>query len=231
MYRSRSLSCGVLTAGLLAAAACSTGAPSAATSSVGDVTPVAAEPSSDATQGAPPGAEILGSPAQGEAFDVTVIASNTTDDPSRWRFTVTDVTCGKPLDPAVMAKAADSVGASASAPAPEPGKQFCVMAIDVENIGKKQDSWNTSGNVSLNVGDTRYTQTQTDDEYALDYAQFWNDKTSTVATFGVNPGSKGPTHGVFQIPVGDKPSTAWFTSGTAIDTIDGAEPGYLVTLK
>lgn len=174
---------------------------------------------------------MLGTPRQGEPFEVTVIASNTADDPSKWRFTVADVACGESLDPEVTAHAADSIGATHSPPPPEPGKQFCVMTIDVENIGKKQDTWNTSSTVSLSVGDTRYTQSQTDDEYSTDYAQYWQDKTNTVATFGVNPGSKGPTHGVFQIPEGEKPTTAWFTSSTAIETVNGTEPGYLVTLK
>ncbi|QNQ36037.1 hypothetical protein HYC88_21780 [Streptomyces sp. CB00271] len=105
------------------------------------------------------------------------------------------------------------------------------MTIDVENVGKKESVWDTSSTVSLNVGDTRYTQSQTDDEYSSDYAQYWQDKTNSVATFGVNPGSKGPTHGVFQIPEGEKPTTAWFTSSTAIETVNGTEPGYLVTLE
>lgn len=225
--------CGVLAAGgLFAATACSSTpaaseqAPEEAFTATG-----ASEPSPDTPDGAPPGAEVLGTPRQGEPFEVTVIASNTADDPSRWRFTVTDVSCGKTLDPAVTAHAADSIGAPHSPPAPEPGKQFCVLAIDVENIGKKQNSWDTSSTVSLNVGDTRYTQSQTDDEYSSEYAQYWQDKTNTVATFGVNPGSKGPTHGVFQIPEGEQPTTAWFTSSTAIETINGTEPGYLVTLK
>ncbi|MFI6552970.1 DUF4352 domain-containing protein [Streptomyces griseus] len=224
--------CGALAAaGLFAATACSSSSPPAPEPVSEGIAAVADEPSPDTTEGVPPGARVLGSPSQGEPFDVTVVASDTTDDPSRWRFTVTDVTCGKTLDPAVTSAAAESNGSTASPPAPEPGKQFCVMAVDVENIGKKQSVWDTSGTVSLNVGDTRYTQSQTDDGYASDYAQYWQDKTNTVAAFGVNPGSKGPTHGVFQIPEGDKPTTAWFTSGTAIDTFDGTQPGYLVTLK
>ncbi|MDQ1041990.1 hypothetical protein [Streptomyces sp. V4I2] len=64
----------------------------------------------------------------------------------------------------------------------------------------------------------------------MDYAQYWNSKGQTGPTFGINPGSKGPVHGIFHIPVGDRPTSVWVTSGTAIQTVDGVEPGYLVAL-
>lgn len=140
------------------------------------------------------------------------------------------VVCGKPLDPAVMAHAADSVGAPTASPAPEAGKQFCVLTMDAVNKGKSMAVWNADNTVSLNVADTRYTQSQEDSAYASDYAQYWNDKGQTAPTFGINPGSKGPVHGVFQIPAGENPTSLWVTSGTAITTIDGVEPGYLVLL-
>lgn len=103
--------------------------------------------------------------------------------------------------------------------------------MDAVNKGKSMANWNADSTVSLNVADTRYEQSQSDSDYASDYAQYWNDKGQTSPTFGLNPGSKGPVHGVFQIPAGEKPTSLWVTSGTAITTIDGIEPGYLVHLK
>ncbi|MFG2030433.1 hypothetical protein [Streptomyces sp. NPDC048825] len=182
------------------------------------------------TAGAPPGAEVLGTVRTGEPFTVTVVYSDPADDPDRWQFTVRSVTCGKPLDPAVMAHAAESVGSPTPTPTPEAGKQFCVVAIDALNAGKSEAVWNADGSVSLNVGDTRYTQPQEDADYALDYAQYYFDKGQTGPTFGLNPGSRGPAHGVFQIPTGQQPTSIWVT-GSAITTIDGVEPGWLVLLK
>lgn len=141
------------------------------------------------------------------------------------------VDCGKPLDQAVMAYAADSVGAPTTTPAPEAGKQFCVLTMNGTNVGKSMASWNAQNTVSLNVGDTRYTETQKDDEYATDYAQYWSSQGQTPPTFGINPGSQGPVHGVFEIPTGDKPTSVWVTAGTAIETIYGVQPGYLVLLQ
>ncbi|WP_241266787.1 DUF4352 domain-containing protein [Streptomyces scabichelini] len=149
----------------------------------------------------------------------------------RWQFTVRSVTCGKPMDPAVMAHAAESVGSPAPTPTPEAGKQFCVVAIDALNAGKSEATWNADGSVSLNVGDTRYTPSNEDADYALDYAQYYADKGQTGPTYGRNPGSRGPAHGVFQIPTGQQPTSIWVTSGTAITTIDGVQPGYLVLLN
>ncbi|MFG2503770.1 hypothetical protein ACGFSB_36845 [Streptomyces sp. NPDC048441] len=102
--------------------------------------------------------------------------------------------------------------------------------MDAVNAGKSSASWDAGGTVSLNVEDTRYTESQKDAEYASGYAQYWNGKGQTAPTFGINPGSKGPVHGVFQIPKSEKPTSIWVTSGTAITTIDGAEPGYLIPL-
>ncbi|MFB6837132.1 hypothetical protein [Streptomyces sp. NPDC056361] len=173
---------------------------------------------------------MLGTVRPGEPFDVTVIASDTADDPHRWRFTVRNVVCGMPLDPAVVAYAADSVGAPTASPTPEVGKQFCVLTMDAVNVGKSRANWNADSRVSLNVADTRYTMSQKDSDYASDYAQYWNSRGQTAPTFGLNPGSKGPVHGIFQIPTGEKPTSVWVTSGTAITTIDGVQPGYLVPL-
>lgn len=181
--------------------------------------------------GVPPGAEVLGTHRLGEPFTVTVMASDTVDDPNRWQFTVRSVVCGKPLDPAVMAYAADSVGAPTATPKPETGKDFCVLTMQAKNVGKSMDSWDADSTVSLNVADTRYTETSRDAVYASDYAQYWNSKGQTAPTFGINPGSTGPVHGVFQIPSGEKPDSLWVTSSTAITTIDGVGPGYLVLLK
>ncbi|MER5217192.1 hypothetical protein ABT063_43345 [Streptomyces sp. NPDC002838] len=65
----------------------------------------------------------------------------------------------------------------------------------------------------------------------MEYAQCWNSKGQTAPTFGINPGSKGPVRGVFQIPRNEKPTSVWVTSGTAVTTIDGVQPGYLVLLN
>nr|WSW66842.1 hypothetical protein OG461_11915 [Streptomyces sp. NBC_00995] len=192
--------------------------------------PAARQPGSDPTADAPAGAEVLGTVRVGEPFTVTVLATNTTEDPNRWKFTVQSVVCGNPLDPAVMADAADSVGEPTATPAPEEGKQFCVLTMNAVNVGHAEDSWEVSNHVSLNVGDTQYTESDTDADHALDYAQYWQGKGKVGPAFGLNPGSRGPVHGVFQIPTGDEPTSVWVTSGTAIETIDGMEPGYLVRL-
>ncbi|MFE1444080.1 hypothetical protein [Streptomyces sp. NPDC058739] len=181
--------------------------------------------------GAPPGAEVLGTVRTGEPLTVTVLASNTANDPARWQFTVRSVTCGKPLDSAVVAYAAESVGSPIPTPTPEAGKQFCVVAMEALNVGKSEEVWNADNTVSLNADDTRYTQSQTDSAYASDYAQYFSSNGQSGPNFGLNPGSRGPVHGVFQIPTGQQPTSIWITSGTAITTIDGVQPGYLVLLK
>ncbi|MET7872049.1 hypothetical protein [Streptomyces cyaneofuscatus] len=59
--------------------------------------------------GAPPGAEILGRPGVGEPFKPTVGATDTAR-PNGFEVTVEEVRCGEPLDPEVVAHAAESVG-------------------------------------------------------------------------------------------------------------------------
>jgi hypothetical protein len=174
---------------------------------------------------------VLGTARTGEPFTVTITFKDNPNDPDRWQFTVRSVTCGKPLDSAVMAYAAGSVGTPTSTPTPESGKQFCVVAMDALNVGNGEAVWDTDDTVSLNVGDTRYSQSQKDSDYASDYAQYFNSKGQVGPTFGLNPGSRGPVHGIFQIPTGQQPTSLWVTSSTAITTIDGVEPGYLVLLK
>ncbi|WP_405936594.1 hypothetical protein OG338_07605 [Streptomyces sp. NBC_00726] len=191
----------------------------------------AKQASGDPAGDAPTGAEVLGVVAMGKPFTVTVIATNTADDPNRWKFTVDSMICGKPLDPAVMADAAESVGAPTPTPIPESGKQFCVLTMTAVNIGHNEATWDADNTVSLNVGDTHYSESQVDADYAMDYAQYWQSKGKVAPAFGLNPGSQGPVHGVFEIPAGDKPTSLWVTSGTAIKTIDGTQPGYLVQLK
>ncbi|MER7477425.1 hypothetical protein ABTX60_07180 [Streptomyces sp. NPDC126510] len=222
---SRTVAAAVL---LVVMAACSDNADQATEGTTAPITPTAPVAPTD---GAPPGAEVLGTVRAGEPFTVTVEYRDPADDPDRWQFTVRSVTCGKPLDPAVMAYAAESVGSPTPTPTPEASKQFCVVAIDALNVGKSEANWNAANSVSLNVGDTRYNQSQTDSTYALDYAQYFNSKGQTGPTFGLNPGSRGPAHGIFQIPTGQQPTSVWVTSGTALTTIDGVEPGYLVLLK
>jgi hypothetical protein len=174
---------------------------------------------------------VLGTVRLGEAFTFTLQTSETSGEPQRWKLVVRSVDCGKPLDHSVLAYAADSVGSPTATPVPEAGKQFCVLTMDGTNVGKSTASWDASNTVSLNVKDVRYTQSQQDTDYALDYAQYWNQQGQTAPTFGLNPGSHGPVHGVFEIPAGDKPTSLWVTAGTAIETIYGVQPGHLVLLQ
>jgi hypothetical protein len=173
---------------------------------------------------------VLGIVHKGEPFTITVPASNKANEPDRWQFTVDNLVCGKPLDRAIMAYAAESVGAPTPTPSPEAGNQFCVLTMKAVNAGKSMASWDANDTVSLNVGDIRYTESQRDADYALDYAQYWNSKGQVAPAFGINPGSQGPVHGVFQIPADSQPTSVWVTSGTAIETIDGVQPGHLVQL-
>ncbi|GAA4300102.1 hypothetical protein BJY14_007840 [Actinomadura luteofluorescens] len=182
------------------------------------------------TPGAPPGAKVLGTPRKGQPFTLTTTYTDTPE-PTKLQITVTSVTCGKPLDKSVLAYAASSIGTSTPTPKPESGKQYCVVVLDTVNIGNREIIWDTTDTVSLNVGATRYTQSQDDANHAGDYGQYLASKGRTGPSFGLNPGSKGPAPGVFQIPAGSTPSTLWVTSGTAIETIDGIEPGYLVKLS
>ncbi|MEU3255604.1 hypothetical protein [Streptomyces sp. NPDC006997] len=223
---SRTVAAAVL---LVVMAACSDNSDQASVN--GTTAPSTPTTPSTPTDGAPPGAEVLGTVRTGEPLTVTVLASDTANDPERWQFTVHSVICGKPLDSAVMAYAGESVGSPTPTPTPETGKQFCVVAMEALNVGKSEAVWNADNTVSLNVGDTRYTQSQKDSAYASDYAQYFSSKGQNGPTFGLNPGSRGPVHGVFQIPTGQQPTSIWITSGTAITTIDGVQPGYLVLLK
>ncbi|QNS05994.1 DUF4352 domain-containing protein [Streptomyces xanthii] len=226
--RPRTLIAAGATLGALALAGCSNGSDA---DSGASASPASAASSEGADAGAPPGAEILGITREGEPFKVTVTFSDGSQ-PAEFRITVDGVTCDDSLDPKVLAYAADSVGASATeSPVPESGKQFCVVLMNVENVGKSRQSWDAGGTVGLNVRDTQYTETQQEAEYALDYAQYANSQGRPGATFGLNPGSHGPAYGVFEIPAGDEPTSLWVTSGTAITTIDGVEPGYLVRLE
>lgn len=56
----------------------------------------------------------------GKLCTVTVLASSTSAEPERWRFTVDSVVCGKPLDPTLMAYATESVGVPTTARRPSP---------------------------------------------------------------------------------------------------------------
>lgn len=216
----------------VSAAACSgstsTPSPSIGTSSA----PVSRAPSSSAaggTAGAPAGARVLGQPRVGEPFTLTITYSNGAP-PTLLRVTVDSVTCNG-LDPQVLAYAANSTGASTtSTPAPEAGKKYCVLAMTATNVGTETATWNANNTVSLNVGGVHYQQTQDDATHARDYEQYWHSKGQTGPTFGINPNSTGPVHGVFQIPTSDTPTSVWVSSGTAIRTINGVQPGYLVNL-
>ncbi|MFD5202504.1 hypothetical protein ACFWM7_20655 [Streptomyces sp. NPDC058375] len=195
-------------------------------SSPGSAAPAAA--TTDPDVGAPPGAEVLGRPAVGEPFKLTIGSSEAR--PDELEITVEDVTCGEPLDPKVLAHAADSVGEPTQNPMPEGGKQFCVVAMEVLNVGKSEVIWSVDDTVTLNVNDTAYSQSQTDADYARAYGDYWSDKGELGPSYGLNPGSKGPEHAVFQIPDADEPTTLWFASSDWLESFDGPEPGYLVQL-
>ncbi|MEW1759570.1 hypothetical protein AB0393_24050 [Streptomyces cyaneofuscatus] len=207
---------------LLTLTACSSASADTASGPVGTV-PAAATSSPDA--GAPPGAKILGRPGVGEPFKLTIDYSNTAG-LDEFEVTVDEVRCGEPLDPKALAHAAEP----GVEPAPEEGKQYCVVSMEVTNVGKSEADWSADDAVTLNVDDTAYSPTQSDNELADLYAQYWSDQGKTDPSFGINPGSSSPEHGIFQIPVGDEPTTAWVASGNLLETIDGVEPGYLVQL-
>ncbi|WP_405549074.1 DUF4352 domain-containing protein [Streptomyces globisporus] len=178
----------------------------------------------------PPGAEVLGRPAVGEPFKLTIGSSDEAR-PDEFEITVEDVTCGEPLDPKVLAHTADSMGEPTQNPTPESGKQFCVVAMEVLNVGKSEANWFVDDTVTLNVDDTAYSQSQTDAAYAGEYADYWSDQGESGPSYGLNPGSKGPAHAIFQIPEADEPTTLWFASSDWLEGPTGPEPGYLVQLR
>ncbi len=213
---------------LLVVTACATATSSDTGSSPGSAVPAAAT-TTDPDAGAPPGAEILGRPAVGEPFRLTISSSDESR-PEEFEITVEDVTCGEPLDPEVVAHAAESVGEPTPTPTPEAGKQYCVVALEVLNVGKSEANWSAGDVMTLNVADTAYSQSLADADHAYDYSQYWYSKGKAGPSFGLNPGSKGPDHGVFQIPADEEPTTVWVASGTSFEGFDGPEPGYLVQL-
>ncbi|MFD3413816.1 hypothetical protein [Streptomyces cyaneofuscatus] len=165
----------------------------------------------------------------GEPFKLTIGATDTAR-PDEFEVTVEEVRCGEPLDPEVVAHAAESVGEATPTPTPEGGKQYCVVALEVANVGKSEAVWQAGDVVTLNVDDTAYSQSLADADHAYDYRQYWYSKGKAGPSFGLNPGSRGPDYGIFQIPADDDPTTVWVASGTSLESFDGAEPGYLVQL-
>ncbi|MZG02616.1 DUF4352 domain-containing protein [Streptomyces sp. SID5614] len=210
---------------LLMVTACTAGTSSGTTSSPGSAVPAAAT-TTDPHIGAPPGAEVLARPAVGEPFKLTIDYSNTSA-LDEFEVTVDEVRCGEPLDPKALAHAADP----GTEPPPEEGKQYCVVSMEVRNAGKSEADWSADDAITLNVDDTAYSPTQSDNELAGLYAQYWSDQGKTDPSFGINPGSRSPEHAVVQIPVGDEPTTVWVASGNLLESIDGVEPGYLVQLR
>ncbi|MFG3404145.1 hypothetical protein [Streptomyces sp. NPDC048142] len=222
---SRGSTCAALGAAfaLLTLPAC--GAASVGTaSSPGSAVPAAATSSPDV--GAPPGAEVLGRPMTGEPFKLTIAYSNTPK-LDEFEVTVDEVRCGEPLAPEVRAHAGDRV----TEPTPEEGKQYCVVSMEVLNVGKSEADWSADDAATLNVDDTAYSPTQSDNELADHYARYWSDQGKPDPSSGINPKSRGPEHGVFQIPVDAEPTTVWVASGNLLETIDGVQPGYLVQLN
>ncbi|MER6599464.1 hypothetical protein ACWDBC_22605 [Streptomyces parvus] len=210
---------------LLMVTACATATSSDTASSPGSAVPAAAT-TTGPDAGAPPGAEILGRPAVGEPFRLTIDYSNTSA-LDEFEVTVDEVRCGEPLDPKALAHAA----APGTEPQPEEGKQYCVVGMEVRNVGKSESDWSADEAITLNVDDITYSPTQSDNELAALYAQYWSDQGKTDPSLGINPGSKSPEHAVIQIPVGEEPTTVWVASGNLLETIDGVEPGYLVQLR
>ncbi|MFJ5735454.1 hypothetical protein [Streptomyces microflavus] len=212
---------------LLTLTACSSATTGTASGPAGAVPAAVATSSPDA--GAPPGAEILGRPGVGEPFTLTIGATDTAR-PDKFEVTVEEVRCGEPLDPAVVAHAAESVGEPTPTPTPEGGKQYCVVALEVLNVGRSEAIWSAGDVVTLNVDDTAYSQSLADADHAYDYRQYWYSKGEAAPSFGLNPGSTGPDFGIFQIPADDEPTTVWVSSGTSLESFDGPEPGHLVQL-
>ncbi|KAB2588473.1 hypothetical protein [Streptomyces arboris] len=212
---------------LLTLTACGAAASSDTASSPGNAIPAAATSGPDV--GAPPGAKVLGRPAVGESFKLTIDSANEAQ-PHAFDITVEDVTCGEPLDPKVLAHAAESVGDPTQNPTPESGKQFCVVAMDLLNVGKSEANWFVGDAVTVNVDDTAYSQSQTDAAYASDYADYWSDQGESGPTYGLNPGSRGPAHAILQIPEAEESTTLWFASSTWLEGPTGPEPGHLVQL-
>lgn len=173
-------------------------------------------PTASSNVGAPPDAEVLGTPRKGEPFTLRVETEG--ERATKLRLTVESVTCGKPLDPKILAEEAE--GEPTPTPTPESGKQFCVVAMEATNVGKSVGVWSPASTV-LNVRDTAYVP-QDDYEYAFAYSSYWAARGS-VPDDGLNPGSHGPTVEVFQIPRGTPPTTLWVPS-----EVD--ETGYLVRL-
>ncbi|MGW1338986.1 hypothetical protein ACWD7B_32370 [Streptomyces rubiginosohelvolus] len=210
---------------LLMVTACAAATSSGTTSSPNSAVPAAAT-TPDPDVGAPPGAEVLGRPAVGEPFKLTIGYSDTSA-LDEFEVTVDEVRCGEPLDPKALAHAADP----GTEPPPEEGKQYCVVSMEIRNVGKSEADWSADDAITLNVDDTAYSPTQSDNELAGLYAQYWSDQGKTDPSFGINPSSRSPEHAVVQIPVGDEPTTVWVASGNLLETIDGVEPGYLVQLR
>ncbi|MBG0818736.1 DUF4352 domain-containing protein [Planomonospora sp. ID82291] len=226
----------VATSALVALTACGSepsGEPGAAPADPSRASPTAVSPSPSPTPsliaGVPPGAEVLGKPSKGEPFTLTITYTDNPE-PAKLQLTVNSVTCGKPLDQRIIAAAAESIGEPTPTPTPEGGKQYCVVVIEVMNTGNSETIWDTNDTVTLNVDAVRYSQTQEDTHHVNDYQQYWASKGERGPAFGLNPGSKGPAAGIFQIPVGATPTSMWVTSGTAIENLNGVQPGYLVQL-
>ncbi|MEV0604661.1 DUF4352 domain-containing protein [Streptomyces sp. NPDC050315] len=183
------------------------------------------------TVGAPPDAEVLGTPRVGEPFTLTIEEDPDDPKPLKLKVTVERVTCGKPIDPAVLAEEAESIGEPTPTPTPESGKEFCVVSLEVANVGKSEAVWDTQSTVLLNVRDTAYNQTQDDYEYVSAYDSYWESRGRTGPVYGLNPGSKGPAFAVFQIPANTPPTTLWVYSKTlGLADEEGTESGYLVRL-
>ncbi|MGW1293306.1 hypothetical protein [Streptomyces sp. NPDC002533] len=210
---------------LLAVTACGAAASSDTPSSPGSAVPAAAT-TGDPDVGAPPGAEVLGRAALGEPFKLTIDSSGEAR-PEEFEITVEDVTCGEPLDPKVLAH--DSLSAPTEPPTPEDGKQFCVVRMEVLNVGKGEARWTAEDTVTLNVDDTAYSQTWNDAKLTSAYEEYWYDQGKPRTSFGLNPASKGPVNAVFQIPAADEPTSLWFAAARWLE-LTGPEPGYLVQL-
>ncbi|WGP11291.1 hypothetical protein [Streptomyces sp. SH5] len=211
---------------LLMVTACAAATSSGTTPSPGSAVPAAAT-TTDPDAGAPPGAEILGRAAVGEPFELTIDSSDGTR-PDEFEITVEDVTCGKPLDPEVLAH--DSLSAPTEPPTPEDGKQFCVARMEVLNVGKGEARWTAEDTVTLNVGDTAYSQTPNDVQLTAAYEEYWYDRGKPRPSFGLNPASKGPVNAVFQIPTADEPTSLWFAAARWLE-LTGPEPGYLIRIQ
>jgi hypothetical protein len=195
--------------------------------------PATANTSAVSAAGAPAasgsGLAVLQTVPLGEPFNLPFEGDDTH---VQFQVTVQTITCGKPIDPAVMQYAAASTGQSAVTPSPIAGTKFCVVAFYAKNAGNTEAGWDASDDVTLNVGPAEYSSQPDDRMLALEYEQYEESLGRQSPVFRVNPGIGGPVHAVFQIPAGASPTDLWVGNGYyGARNSTAPTPGFRVTLS